>query len=76
MPDVPVGGRYLRIGPAPGPGPGRPAFSISFRLDAPPLPVPTALPVLNLDDPHAVVQWLLAQGARFDYVPDRAEACE
>jgi len=51
-------------------------FVVAVATDAPLPPVPTALPVLNLDDPHAVVQWLLAQGARFDYVPDRAEACE
>lgn len=49
---------------------------IAVASDAPQPPLPTALPLLNLDDPHAVVQWLLAQGARFDYVPDRAEACE
>ncbi|TXT34870.1 MAG: molybdopterin-guanine dinucleotide biosynthesis protein B [Comamonadaceae bacterium] len=31
------------------------------------LPEPTGLPVLNLNDPEAVADWLLAQGERFDY---------
>ncbi|MHA7600391.1 molybdopterin-guanine dinucleotide biosynthesis protein B [Alicycliphilus sp. T452] len=49
---------------------------VAVATDAPALPAPTALPVLDVRDPHAVAQWLLAQGARFDYVPQRAEACE
>ena len=31
------------------------------------LPTPTGLPVLDLNDPAAVVTWLLAQGERFVY---------
>lgn len=49
---------------------------VAVATDAPQLPAATALPVLNVREPHAVVAWLLAQGARFDYEPLRAEACE
>lgn len=56
--------------------PGIVAVAVTVAADEPQLPVPTTLPLLNLDDPRAVVQWLLAQGARFDYVPQRAEVCE
>ena len=31
------------------------------------LPVPTGLPVLDLNQPALVAQWLLAQGERFEY---------
>jgi len=31
------------------------------------LPVPTGLPVLPLDDPAAVAQWLIDSGSRHDY---------
>ncbi|MDO8320083.1 molybdopterin-guanine dinucleotide biosynthesis protein B [Rhodoferax sp.] len=31
------------------------------------LPVPTQLPVLDLNDPDVVVDWLISQGTRFDY---------
>ena len=31
------------------------------------LPVPTQLPVLDLNQPAQVAQWLLAQGERFEY---------
>lgn len=31
------------------------------------LPTPTGLQVLDLNDPDAVVAWLLSQGERFDY---------
>jgi len=31
------------------------------------LPEPTQLPVLDLNDPAAVVDWLISQGPRFDY---------
>ena len=51
---------------------------VAVATDAPELPAPTALPVLKLRDPQAVAQWLLAQGARFDYQdyqPEGAEVC-
>lgn len=31
------------------------------------LPTPTGLPVLNLNAPAEVADWMMAQGARFDY---------
>jgi molybdopterin-guanine dinucleotide biosynthesis protein B len=34
------------------------------------LPVPTGLPVFQLDDADGVARWLLAQGGRFDYDPE------
>ena len=34
------------------------------------LPAPTGLPVLDLDNPSAVADWLCDQGARFEYNPD------
>ncbi len=37
--------------------------------DAARLPVATALPVLDLNQPAQVAQWLLAQGGRFAYAP-------
>ena len=40
------------------------------------LPQPGALPVLNLCDPQAVAQWMLEQGARFDYLPQPLEALQ
>ena len=50
---------------------------VAVATDAPQLPVLTLLPLLDLDAPHAVVQWLLAQGARFDYSTNQTmEACE
>ncbi|WP_404299960.1 molybdopterin-guanine dinucleotide biosynthesis protein B [Alicycliphilus denitrificans] len=49
---------------------------VAVATDAPQLPAATALPVLHLGDPPAVVQWLLEQGARFDYLPQPLEACE
>ena len=30
----------------------------------------------GLRDPEAVAQWMLEQGARFDYLPQAVEACE
>jgi molybdopterin-guanine dinucleotide biosynthesis protein B len=43
-------------------------FIVAVATDSPDqLPEPTGLPVLNLNDPAAVADWLLAQGARFDY---------
>lgn len=49
---------------------------VAVATDAAQLPVPTLLPLLDLGAPHAVVQWLLAQGARFDYSNQAVEACE
>jgi molybdopterin-guanine dinucleotide biosynthesis adapter protein len=42
--------------------------------DAPALPVPTALPVLPLNDATAVAQWLIHNGDRFEYDPDKFAA--
>lgn len=43
-------------------------FIIAVATDSPDqLPEPTGLPVLDLNDPVAVADWLLAQGERFDY---------
>ncbi|MDD2919876.1 molybdopterin-guanine dinucleotide biosynthesis protein B [Rhodoferax sp.] len=43
-------------------------FITAIATDSPDhLPVPTQLPVLDLNDPDAVVDWLIAQGPRFDY---------
>ncbi|NCP41153.1 MAG: molybdopterin-guanine dinucleotide biosynthesis protein B [Rhodoferax sp.] len=46
-------------------------FIVAVATDSPDqLPVPTGLPVLDLNDPEAVVTWLLSQGTRFDYNAD------
>lgn len=43
-------------------------FITAIATDSPDqLPVPTQLPVLDLNDPDAVVDWLISQAARFDY---------
>lgn len=43
-------------------------FITAIATDSPDqLPTPTGLPVLDLNDPDAVVAWLLSQGERFDY---------
>jgi molybdopterin-guanine dinucleotide biosynthesis protein B len=43
-------------------------FIVAVATDsAPALPQATQLPVLDLNDPDAVVDWLVAHGARFDY---------
>jgi molybdopterin-guanine dinucleotide biosynthesis adapter protein len=43
-------------------------FIVAVATDLPArLPAPTELPVLDLNDPDAVVDWLVLQGARFDY---------
>ncbi len=34
------------------------------------LPTPTGLPVLDLNDAGAVLDWMLAQGDRFEYQPE------
>lgn len=46
-------------------------FIVAVATDSPDqLPTPTGLPVLDLNDPEAVVRWLIAQGTRFDYNAD------
>lgn len=43
-------------------------FIVAIATDSPGrLPVPTLRPVLDLNDPDAVAQWLVDNGARFDY---------
>jgi molybdopterin-guanine dinucleotide biosynthesis protein B len=43
-------------------------FITAIATDSPDqLPVMSQLPVLDLNDPDAVVSWLVSQGARFDY---------
>jgi molybdopterin-guanine dinucleotide biosynthesis adapter protein len=43
-------------------------FITAIATDSPAqLPVPSQLPVLDLNDPQALVNWLISQGARFDY---------
>ena len=39
--------------------------------DAAALPVPTLRPVLDLNDAEAIAQWLIDNGQRFDYDPER-----
>ena len=47
-------------------------FIVAIATDSPgQLPEPTLRPVLDLNSPQGVVDWLLANGARFDY---RAES--
>lgn len=51
-------------------------YIVAIATDAAPadLPAPTALPVFDVRDPPALADWLLAQGARFDYAPPQASA--
>ena len=43
-------------------------FVVAIATDTPDqLPAPTQLPVLDLNHPEQVVQWLLAQADRFEY---------
>jgi molybdopterin-guanine dinucleotide biosynthesis protein B len=52
--------------------PGYPddVFVVAIATNAPStLPEPTLRPVLNLDDPRAVAQWLVDHGHRFEYDP-------
>ena len=43
-------------------------FITAIATDSPGLlPEPTQMQVLDLNDPDAVLDWLLSQGARFDY---------
>ena len=44
------------------------AFIVAIATDAPSnLPEPTQRPVLDLNDPQAVADWLVEQGPRFEY---------
>ncbi len=46
-------------------------FIVAIATDSPDrLPQPTLRPVLDLNDPDAVAQWLTDNGERFDYVPE------
>ncbi len=46
-------------------------FIVAVATDAPEaLPIPTALPCLDLNDPGSVADWLCAQGSRFEYNPE------
>jgi molybdopterin-guanine dinucleotide biosynthesis protein B len=46
-------------------------FITAIATDSPDqLPTPTGLQVLDLNDAAAVVEWLIAQGKRFDYNPE------
>jgi molybdopterin-guanine dinucleotide biosynthesis protein B len=58
-------------------GAGKPAlyieddFIVAIATDsAQSLPEPTLRPLLDLNDPDAVAQWLVENGDRFDYLPD------
>ncbi len=43
---------------------------VAVATDAPAsLPQPVALPVLNLNDPDSIVEWMVNHGGRFDYSP-------
>ncbi len=47
-------------------------FVVAIATDAPAaLPVPTLRPVLDLNDAEAIAQWLIDNGERFDYDPER-----
>ncbi len=47
------------------------AFIAAIATDSPEaMPEPTARPVLDLNDPYAVAQWLVDNQDRFDYVAD------
>jgi molybdopterin-guanine dinucleotide biosynthesis adapter protein len=46
-------------------------FVVCIACDAPgQLPAPTGLPVVALSDGHALAQWLLHNGGRFEYAPE------
>jgi molybdopterin-guanine dinucleotide biosynthesis protein B len=60
------------------PASGKPAryphdeFIVAIATDAPDqLPEPTLRPVLDLNDPDALAQWLVENGDRFEYDPER-----
>ncbi len=47
-------------------------FIVAIATDDPAsLPVPTQRPVLDVNDPDRVAQWLVDNGDRFDYHPER-----
>lgn len=47
-------------------------FIVAIASDSPErLPVPTLRPVLDLNDPDALAQWLVENGDRFDYDPEK-----
>lgn len=47
-------------------------FVVAIATNGPgQLPTPTMRPVLDLDDPDAVAAWLVENGDRFDYDPER-----
>jgi molybdopterin-guanine dinucleotide biosynthesis protein B len=47
-------------------------FITAIATDSPgQLPTPTGLPTLDLNLPQAVADWLLSQGERFDYNPEK-----
>ncbi len=47
-------------------------FIVAIATDSPAaLPMATLRPVLDLNDPDAVAQWLVDNGDRFDYDPER-----
>ena len=47
-------------------------FIVAVATDAPDrLPVPTLRPVLDLNDADAVAQWLVDNGERFEYEPEK-----
>jgi len=47
-------------------------FVVAIATDAPAaLPVPTLRPVLDLNDAEAIARWLIDNGQRFDYDPER-----
>lgn len=46
-------------------------FVVAIATDAPDrLPEPTLRPVLDLNDPDAIAQWLVENGDRFEYDPE------
>ena len=47
-------------------------FIVAIATDDPAkLPEPTQRPVLDINDPDALAQWLVEQGDRFEYDPER-----
>lgn len=47
-------------------------FVVAIATDEPgQLPEPTLRPLLDLNDPDAVAQWLVDHGERFDYDPEK-----
>jgi molybdopterin-guanine dinucleotide biosynthesis protein B len=47
------------------------AFVVAIATDSPQLlPVETLRPVLDLNDPDAVAQWLIQNASRFEYKPE------